>query len=159
MHLLSMVQRSVVLTQENVWLQTNSRCISVPDNYLSPTSTLCRLINHCAVLQVHEEVQFQMRRINWHPSVVIWGGNNEVEPAMGSWFKEARQNPPLYTADYVELFLNTVQRAVAEVDPEFLFVDSSPSNGLLTTQPYVKRYACVLIIILVLITMITTSVC
>ena len=81
-----------------------------------------------------------MRRINWHPSVVVWGGNNEVETAMGSWFKEARQNPQLYTADYVELFLNTVQRAVAQVDPEFLFVDSSPSNGLLSTQPYVKRY-------------------
>ena len=90
-------------------------------------------------LQIHEEVQFQMRRINWHPSVVIWGGNNEVETAMGSWFEAARDNPSLYVADYAELFLNTVQQAVAHVDRAFPFVDSSPSNGLLSIDPYVKR--------------------
>lgn len=81
-----------------------------------------------------------MRRINWHPSVVIWGGNNEVETAMDGWFPESRQNPQLYVADYVKLFLDTVHKAVAEVDPDFPFVDSSPSNGLLSTEPYVKRY-------------------
>lgn len=88
-----------------------------------------------------------MRRINWHPSVVIWGGNNEVETAMGSWFEPARQNPNLYVADYVELFLHTVSAAVAEVDDAFPFVDSSPSNGLFSpsnglfsVRPYVKRY-------------------
>ena len=80
-----------------------------------------------------------MRRINWHPSVVIWGGNNEVETAMGSWFEAAQDNPNLYAADYAELFLNTVQQAVAHVDRAFPFVDSSPSNGLLSVDPYVKR--------------------
>ena len=91
------------------------------------------------VMQIHAEVQFQMRRINWHPSVVIWGGNNEVETAMDSWFDVAKQSPQLYVADYTKLFLDTVQTAVAEVDPEFPFVDSSPSNGLISKQPYVKR--------------------
>ena len=90
-------------------------------------------------LQIRQEVQFQIKRINWHPSVVIWGGNNEVETAMGSWFEPARQNPSLYVADYVELFLNTVRQAVVEVDPAFPFVDSSPSKGLLSYDPYVKR--------------------
>ncbi len=91
------------------------------------------------VSQIHKEVQFHMRRINWHPSVVIWGGNNEVETAMDGWFEVSRQSPQLYVADYVKLFLDTVQRAVAEVDAEFPFVDSSPSNGLLSMEPYVKR--------------------
>ena len=92
-------------------------------------------------VQVHEEVQFQMRRINWRPSVVIWGGNNEVETAMDGWIEESRQNSQLYIADCVELFLNTVQKAVADIDPDFPFVGSSPSNGLFGTKPYVKRYA------------------
>lgn len=91
------------------------------------------------VVQIHTEVQFQMRRINWHPSVIIWGGNNEVETAMEGWFDVAKQNPQLYVADYTKLFLDTVQTAVAGVDAEFPFVDSSPSNGLISKEPYVKR--------------------
>ena len=91
------------------------------------------------LLQIRTEVQFQMRRINWHPSLVIWGGNNEVETAMDGWFEPSRQNPQLYVADYVKLFLDTVQKAVAEVDADFPFVDSSPSNGLISEDPYVKR--------------------
>ncbi|KAL0023786.1 hypothetical protein WJX77_005013 [Trebouxia sp. C0004] len=90
--------------------------------------------------EIHTEVQFQMRRINWHPSLVIWGGNNEVETAMDGWFDVAKQNPQLYVADYTKLFLDTVQTAVAEVDPEFPFVDSSPSNGLISKEPYIKRW-------------------
>ncbi|KAA6427867.1 MAG: beta-mannosidase [Trebouxia sp. A1-2] len=93
-----------------------------------------------SVAQIHTEVQFQMRRINWHPSVVIWGGNNEVEAAMEGWFDVAKQNPQRFVADYTKLFLDTVQTAVAEVDPEFPFVDSSPSNGLISKEPYVKRW-------------------
>lgn len=59
---------------------------------------------------------------------------------MDGWFAESRRNPQLYVADYVKLFLDTVHTAVAEVDPDFPFVDSSPSNGLLSSEPYVKRY-------------------
>ena len=60
---------------------------------------------------------------------------------MDGWFDESRRNPQMYVADYVKLFLDTVHQAVAEVDPDFPFVDSSPSNGLLSTEPYVKRCA------------------
>ena len=59
---------------------------------------------------------------------------------MDGWFNESRQNPQLYVADYIKLFVDTVRTAVAEVDSDFPFVDSSPSNGLLSTNPYVKRY-------------------
>lgn len=96
--------------------------------------------NDAFLHEIHEEVQFQMRRINWHPSVVIWGGNNEVETAMDGWFEQSKENPQLYVADYVKLFLDTVQQAVAKVDSDFPFVDSSPSNGLLSEDPCVKRW-------------------
>lgn len=83
-------------------------------------------------MQVRQEVQFQMRRISWHPSVVIWGGNNEVETALGSWFEASRQNPSLYVADYTALFLCMMQKTAVEVNPYGIFLDSSPSNALLT---------------------------
>ena len=79
-------------------------------------------------MQAAEEVTFQMRRINWHPSVIIWSGNNEVETAL-SWFEASRQNPSLYVSDYTAVFLCSMQRTVAAVAPYGLFVDSSPSNG------------------------------
>ena len=80
-----------------------------------------------------------MQRINWHPSVIIWGGNNEVEIALEGWFDVSKKNPKLYSSDYVKLFLQTIRQAVTDVDAEFPFVDSSPSNGLLSAHPYVKR--------------------
>lgn len=96
-------------------------------------------------MQVRREVQFQMRRISWHPSVIIWGGNNEVETALASWFEASRQNPSLYVADYPALFLCMMQKTAYEVNPWGLFLDSSPSNALITHAyttpgaPYVKR--------------------
>ena len=81
-----------------------------------------------------------LRRINWHPSVVVWGGNNEIETGLqGGWFPPVKHHPKRYYADYIKLFLDTVQVAVAGVDPDFPFVDSSPSNGVLSKDPYTKR--------------------
>ena len=50
-------------------------------------------------------------------------------------------NRDLYLADYVKLYVDTVRLAVSGADPERrAFVDSSPSNGLVSTDPYVKRW-------------------
>lgn len=98
-------------------------------------------------MQVSQEVQFQMRRINWHPSVVLWSGNSNVENALGSWFEASRQNPGLYVSDYTSLFLCAMRKTAAMVAPYGLFLDSTPSNGILAgakiniaSVPYIKRW-------------------
>lgn len=43
-------------------------------------------------LQMRLEVGQQAERLNWHPSVCVWGGNNEVEAAF-KWFPASRAHP------------------------------------------------------------------
>jgi beta-mannosidase len=40
---------------------------------------------------VQGEVEQQMWRLSTHASIVIWGGNNENEVALG-WFSESNTN-------------------------------------------------------------------
>ena len=96
-------------------------------------------------MQVEEEVRYQSRRLNRYTCMAVWGGNNELEPALG-WFPESRENPILYAVDYADTFVNTIRPILCSVDGgkhAIPFVDSSPSNGILSEDPYVKRCACV----------------
>jgi len=70
---------------------------------------------------------------------VIWGGNNENEGAL-TWYPESTANRDLYLADYVKLYVDTMATALRAVDTSRPFVDSSPSNGLISEKPFVKRW-------------------
>jgi len=92
--------------------------------------------------EVSKEVKYQVLRLNTHPSIIVWGGNNENEVAL-DWFQASRDNRDLYVSDYSKLYGETVYPAILSLDGhngklQRAWVDSSPSNGLLSTDPYSK---------------------
>lgn len=76
---------------------------------------------------------YQVKRLQSHPSVVLWSGNNENELAIAqNWYRLPAEKIPQAKDDYRKLYVDTVMRAVKEVDKgnNRPFVTSSPSNGL-----------------------------
>ena len=75
---------------------------------------------------VDMEVRHQVRRLQHHPSIAIWSGNNENE----HWvWKEGKKDVDHYKKDYVELYINHVMNGIFAEDTTRPFVGSSPSNG------------------------------
>lgn len=88
---------------------------------------------------ITEEITQQARRLQHHASVVIWGGNNENEVAM-EWYAASRASRDLYVSDYMKLYIDTAYAALRNVDSGVNFIDTSPSNGVLSIEPYAKRW-------------------
>lgn len=82
---------------------------------------------------VRSEVLYQVERLQSHPALVLWAGNNENEMGLAYF---ASIVPPAegeaLRDDYRKLYIYTVMAAVQEVDPNGSrpFVPSSPSNGI-----------------------------
>lgn len=58
----------------------------------------------------------QVRRLKSHPSVVIWGGNNENEAALATdWFHLEPSLKPQYVHDYVTLYVDNIRVLVQQV--------------------------------------------
>jgi beta-mannosidase len=75
----------------------------------------------------------QVKRLQSHPSIVLWAGNNENEGAVAqNWYGIPPEKMPKVKDDYRKLYVSTVMRGVQEVDKgnNRPFVTSSPSNGL-----------------------------
>lgn len=79
---------------------------------------------------VSKEVAQQIRRLQHHPSVLIWAGNNENEAALaGNWYGTSG-NFSLYKTDYIELYVKTIQQVVEHEDQSRPYLTSSPTNGV-----------------------------
>ncbi len=93
---------------------------------------------------------YQVKRLQSHPCIVLWSGNNENEGAVAqNWYGIPADKMPKVKDDYRKLYVSTVMRAVQEVDKgtNRPFVTSSPSNGLesvkedyIATDPNDSRY-------------------
>ncbi|KAG7390066.1 hypothetical protein PHYBOEH_007174 [Phytophthora boehmeriae] len=95
---------------------------------------------------VVKEVAYQVARLRKFTSITIWGGNNENENMMEQ-FVDAPIFPPGVTfnrdiavVDFTKLFVDLIQPAIVSMDPTRPFVDTSPSNGVYSVDPYVKRW-------------------
>ncbi|XP_055949322.1 beta-mannosidase-like [Argiope bruennichi] len=79
---------------------------------------------------ISTEVTQQVRRLQHHPSLLLWAGNNENEQAIsGYWWPSVSQYLEQYKADYVKLYIDTIMLLVTNEDPTRTFLPSSPSNG------------------------------
>ncbi|XP_045327635.1 beta-mannosidase isoform X3 [Leopardus geoffroyi] len=68
---------------------------------------------------VRTEVAHQIRRLKSHPSIIIWGGNNENEAAlMMNWFNIHTSELNTYINDYVILYVKNIRQIVLAVSSE-----------------------------------------
>ncbi len=79
--------------------------------------------------EVDLEVRDVVRRLNWHPSLALWCGDNELIGAL-LWYPESQQNRDRYLVNYDRLN-RTIEAALHETAPDAPWWPSSPSPGYL----------------------------
>lgn len=84
--------------------------------------------DHQFLAGVAEEVGHQVKRLQTHPSIALWCGNNENLGAL-NWFDVTKQNRDRYVVDYDRLYEGTIGEVVEKLDPDRTFWPSSPSGG------------------------------
>lgn len=78
---------------------------------------------------VREEVKQQIRRLQPHPSIAIFAGNNENEAALRQDWYGTGGNFKKFAGDYIKLYEETIGDEIAKIDTTRSFLPSSPSNG------------------------------
>ncbi len=78
---------------------------------------------------VEAEVDYQVRRLVSHPSIVLWCGDNELVGAL-TWFPESRNNRDRYLVSYDRLN-RTIEQALKRAAPQAIWWPSSPASGYL----------------------------
>ncbi|TLD37054.1 glycoside hydrolase family protein [Venturia nashicola] len=95
---------------------------------------------------VKQEANYQVRRVNHHPSLALWAGGNELENLELEVAKEAAPEQfEKYRAEYEKLFLDVLVPCVFENSRSISYAPSSTSNGWLSLnfslpQPITERY-------------------
>lgn len=77
---------------------------------------------------INKELEYQIPRLQSHPSLGIWCGNNENFGAL-DWFEESRKNRIRYLVDYDRLYNGIIGKKVHEIDPNRVYWPSSPCSG------------------------------
>ena len=79
-----------------------------------------------------------------HPSssaITTHHPSSSCHPTLSHRYAESREHRDLYLTDEVALYVHTVLPAVTDADADARpFVDTSPSNGVVSSAPYVKRW-------------------
>lgn len=89
---------------------------------------------------VRIEVAQQVRRLAYHASMTVFGGNNENEAAL-TWGPVTANHRDLYVVDYWKLYVETIRdELLKQTGSEIPYVVSSPSEGPLTELPFTQRW-------------------
>lgn len=96
---------------------------------------------------VRAEAEYQVRRLNHHPSLALWAGGNEIEN-LELWLvnRSAPDQLDHYKGEYETLFLCTLLPAVYENSRSISYIPSSATNGYLSLRhedvgfPMILRY-------------------
>jgi beta-mannosidase len=78
---------------------------------------------------VEVEVDYQVKRLSHHASIVVWCGDNELVGAMG-WYDVSRKDRDRYLVAYDRLN-RTIEVAAKRANNEIIWWPSSPSCGYL----------------------------
>ncbi|KAG9510441.1 Beta-mannosidase, partial [Fragariocoptes setiger] len=79
------------------------------------------------------EVEQQIQRLQHHPSIALWAGNNENEMAIaGVWWVEVSLYSKMLRPDYARLYGQVIMPRVQTLDSTRAFLMSSPSNGIMS---------------------------
>lgn len=82
---------------------------------------------------VRDEILYQMKRLQSHPSLAIITENNEIEVAIAqNWYNVPPDQMEKTKDDYRTLYLDVIMKAIQEVNKgdNIIILVSSPSNGL-----------------------------
>lgn len=103
-------------------------------------------INEEFLENVAHEVEYQVRRVNHHPSMAYWAGGNELENLeLQVANNTAPEEYPRLLAEYETLFLDTIVPIVLGNTKSISYSPSSTTNGWLSldfskVQPMTQRY-------------------
>ncbi|MEG1668417.1 glycoside hydrolase family 2 protein, partial [Chryseobacterium sp.] len=85
---------------------------------------------------VKEEVKDQVDRLQNHPSIALWCGNNEIDEAIVNWgyqkqFKYSKEDSLQVWKDYKKVFREIIPNAIKEfaTKDKSIYWESSPSIG------------------------------
>ncbi|KAM3418488.1 hypothetical protein BST61_g4469 [Cercospora zeina] len=82
---------------------------------------------------VRAEAEYQVRRVNHHPSLTFWAGGNELENLeLPNANRSSPDEYPRLVGEYEALFLHTLLPAVYENSKSISYQPSSTSNGWLS---------------------------
>lgn len=78
------------------------------------------------ITEIKAEIIYNVNRLKFHPSIILWCGNNEIEEAWVYW--GIPQNFILKRT-YLKIFENIIPSILKKLDPDRPYWPSSPSSG------------------------------
>ncbi|MDR2836773.1 MAG: hypothetical protein LBV69_11405 [Bacteroidales bacterium] len=83
---------------------------------------------------IKEEVNYQVLRLKYHPSIVLWCGNNEISNAWFDWgwqkqFNISKEDSEKIWENYQNIFEKIIPTEISKLDGNRCYISTSPMYG------------------------------